>query len=247
MKKIFLLFLTAFLIAANSSAQNVAINADASLPNSSAMLDVKSTSKGFLPPRMDSTQRNAIVSPATGLTVYNTSINAFQVFNGSSWYSTVHFIGEKYGGGIVFYVYDNGQHGLIAATADQGGRPFWYNGVFRYTGTLGDGLNAGSGNTTLTVATQIADNQTASFAAKVCADYSVTVGDVSYGDWYLPAKYELNLLYINRNSVGGFVNNYYWSSTEVDMNLVWSQQFGSGAMGGYYKLNNFFVRPIRAF
>ncbi|MEO6405797.1 MAG: hypothetical protein ABIY51_14985, partial [Ferruginibacter sp.] len=41
--------------------------------------------------------------------------------------ATVHYIGESYGGGIVFYVYDNGQHGLIAATADQSTGIQWAN------------------------------------------------------------------------------------------------------------------------
>ena len=43
-------------------------------PEASAQLDVNSTTKGFLPPRMDSTERNAIVSPVEGLTIYNTTI-----------------------------------------------------------------------------------------------------------------------------------------------------------------------------
>ena len=68
----------------------------------SAVFEIVSTTKGFLPPRMDSTQRNAIVSPAQGLTIYNTTSKAFEVFNGAAWYSTVHYIGESYGGGIVF-------------------------------------------------------------------------------------------------------------------------------------------------
>ena len=43
------------------------------------------TTKGFLPPRMTTTQRDAISSPATGLTIYNTTTNALNVYNGSSW------------------------------------------------------------------------------------------------------------------------------------------------------------------
>ncbi|MFH1050451.1 MAG: hypothetical protein V1779_05910 [bacterium] len=86
-----------------------------------------------------------------------------------------HYIGESYGGGIVFWVDSSGQHGLIATTADQSTGIQWYNGTYRYTGSLGDGLNAGAMNTAMIVATQISDNQTGNFAAKVCADYSVTV------------------------------------------------------------------------
>lgn len=218
-------------------------------PNASAQLDVSSTTKGLLPPRMTSEQRDLIASPATGLAIYNTTINAFQCYNGTAWYSTVHYIGESYGGGIVFYVYDNGQHGLIAGTADQSTGIQWYNGTFRYTGTTGDGLNAGAMNTALIVATQIADNQTGNFAAKVCADYSVTVSGITYGDWYLPSKYELNLLFLQKNIVGGFFNRAYWSSSENDGTNVWYQYFGlSGNLGNTskdYPGNR--VRAVRAF
>ena len=54
------------------TAQNVAINDDGSAPNSSAMLDVSSTTKGMLVPRMTATERGNISSPATGLVVYQT-------------------------------------------------------------------------------------------------------------------------------------------------------------------------------
>ena len=86
MKKIFLLSLFTPLIVTFSFAQNVAINADASLPNSSAMLDVKSTNKGILIPRMTSAQRTAITTPAEGLMVYQTdSPGEFFIFKAGSW------------------------------------------------------------------------------------------------------------------------------------------------------------------
>ena len=53
-------------------------------------------------------------------------------------------------------------------------------------------------NTAIAIATQMADDESGNFAAKVCADYSVTVGGVTYGDWYLPSQYELNLLFLQR-------------------------------------------------
>lgn len=216
-------------------------------PAVTAQLDVSSTSKGFLPPRMDSTQRNAIVSPAAGLTIFNTTLNAVQVYNGTVWYSTAHYIGESYGGGIVFYVYDNGQHGLIAATADQSAGIQWYNGTYRYTGTTGDGLGAGAMNTAMIVATQIVDNQAEYFAATVCNDYSVTVDGVTYGDWYLPSKYELNLLYLKKAVVGGFANNFYWSSTEFNNVYAWYQSFVSGNQFYFNKYYPTYVRAVRAF
>ena len=52
--------------------------------NSTAILDVQSTTKGFLPPRMTSTQRDAISSPAAGLVIYNTTTSKLQVYT-TSW------------------------------------------------------------------------------------------------------------------------------------------------------------------
>ena len=53
--------------------------------NASAQLQVQSTTKGFLPPRMTTAQRDLISSPAAGLIIYNTSTNKHQGYNGSTW------------------------------------------------------------------------------------------------------------------------------------------------------------------
>jgi len=54
-------------------------------PAASSILDITSTTKGILIPRMTLAQRDAINSPATGLQIYNTNSNVFQYYNGSSW------------------------------------------------------------------------------------------------------------------------------------------------------------------
>jgi hypothetical protein len=54
-------------------------------PHVTSELHISSLSKGFLPPRLTTVQRNGIVSPATGLVIYNTSINCLESFNGTSW------------------------------------------------------------------------------------------------------------------------------------------------------------------
>jgi len=51
----------------------------------SALLQVTSTTKGFLPPRMTTTQKNAISSPAAGLQVYDTTLNQMSYYNGTTW------------------------------------------------------------------------------------------------------------------------------------------------------------------
>lgn len=63
--------------------------------NASAMLDIQSTTKGFLPPRMTTAQRDAIAAPATGLVIFNTSSSQVEVFNGSGWSTTNSFVGIR--------------------------------------------------------------------------------------------------------------------------------------------------------
>jgi hypothetical protein len=53
--------------------------------HTSALLTLTSTTKGFLPPRMTTTQKNAIASPATGLVLYDSTTNKLQCYNGSTW------------------------------------------------------------------------------------------------------------------------------------------------------------------
>ncbi len=72
MKKLILLFLAITMIASYSLTAQVGVNNDGSNPDNSAMLDVKSTDKGMLMPRMNSSQIQSIVNPADGLQVYNT-------------------------------------------------------------------------------------------------------------------------------------------------------------------------------
>lgn len=59
-----------------------------SAPNASAKVEIASTTQGFLPPRMTTVQRNAIVSPATGLVIYNTTTNCLNFYIGSGWNET---------------------------------------------------------------------------------------------------------------------------------------------------------------
>ena len=74
--------------------------------------------------------------------------------------------------------------------------------------------------------------------------------------WRLPTKEELNTLYLNKDKIGGFANNKYWSSssTEGDHNGAWLQTFNNGFqtfLNGvqqyYYKGFKDNVRAVRAF
>jgi len=87
-KTLLFLFLAsaALVIPSLSRAQSVAINADSSLPDPSAILDLKSGKKGLLVPRMTMAQRNAIAVPAIGLLIYQTdNTPGFYCYDGASW------------------------------------------------------------------------------------------------------------------------------------------------------------------
>jgi len=68
-----------------SQQQGVAISEDGSIAHPAAILELKSQTMGFLPPRMTTEQRNAIVMPPAGLIIFNTSIPCLQVFDGTNW------------------------------------------------------------------------------------------------------------------------------------------------------------------
>ena len=85
MKTRFLAILMILLSGAGNLFSQVAINNDGALPNSSAMLDIKSDTAGVLIPRMTAVQRDAINNPAQGLMVYVTDDNTFYYFDSSSW------------------------------------------------------------------------------------------------------------------------------------------------------------------
>jgi hypothetical protein len=180
-------------------------------------------------------------------------------------------VGDVYGGGRVFYIFKTGDqgyvanetHGLIAATVNQSSGIRWNNGSNITTGATGTAIGTGLSNTNTIIAIQGAG----SYAAKICADYTVTVGQVTYDDWYLPSKDELNIMYANIGigiparassdpmyNIGGFTIIHptaYFSSSETGAGNAWYTFFVNGTFypAGYDSekttLNN--VRAIRTF
>jgi hypothetical protein len=229
--------------------------------STSAVLEVNSTNQGFLPPRVYAAQRDAIVSPVAGLTIWCINCGEYgelNVYNGVAWKNMLGSstssvpsisIGQNYYGGKIAYIlvsgdpgYDaNTPHGLVAATADQSTGIRWYNGSFTTTGVTGTAIGTGLANTNAIITSQGAT--ATSYAAGLARAYR----GGGYTDWYLPSKDELNKLYLNRIAIGSFANNFYWSSSEVDNLYAWFQYFGNGVQGDGDKDFSFYVRAIRAF
>lgn len=80
---IFFAFVAAILVSLQAVSQNIGFGTNT--PHPSALLDVSSTSKGVLLPRMTSEQRAAIVNPAKGLMVFDSTTNNFWFYNGRAW------------------------------------------------------------------------------------------------------------------------------------------------------------------
>lgn len=129
------------------------------------------------------------------------------------------WLGEGYGGGIIFYIDASGQHGLIAAATDQSTSIAWQSptGASGYSISAGD-YGDGAANTSAIMAYWTAP--TDADAGKAAASY--TGG--GFTDWYLPAEYELMKLINAKTIVGGFsTGTTYWSSTK---------RAAMGAIGG---------------
>lgn len=100
MKTLFRLFVVlGFILSIPSlcTFSQVAINTDNSAPDGSAMLDIKSTDKGILIPRLTLVQRNAILSPPIGLLIYQIdNIPGFYYYTGSAWTILSTISGDAY-------------------------------------------------------------------------------------------------------------------------------------------------------
>ena len=255
MKKFTLLFIAINLIAVYSlNAQNgVSINNDGSSADPSAMLDVKSTTKGFLPPRLSTIELLNIPTPAEGLMVYNTTSKTLNVFNGVKWFDMMGNevvpveIGDFIQGGVVFYL-DGSGGGFICAVSDQSSGAQWGCHGTPIPGAGGKAIGTGAQNTIDIVAGCGTDG----IAADICAKLSLN----GYDDWFLPSQDELNEMYQNKAAIdataianGGaaFGGTYYWSSSEFAASNAYRQNFASGAQEISGKLYLYSVRAVRAF
>jgi hypothetical protein len=172
--------------------------------------------------------------------------------------------------GTVFYVYNfpdptghpnEGLHGLVAATVDQSsgsGIQWSSTGIPTYTEAIfgtdesSEKQWPGSGkmNTAriLAILGLPASSSSNYYAAKLCSDYSVTAANkITYIDWYLPSKWELNEMYKERVVIGNFTTDYYWSSSEYFSVSAWAQHLSSGFQATSVKYDTFKVRCVRAF
>ncbi|OFX22655.1 MAG: hypothetical protein A2033_10650 [Bacteroidetes bacterium GWA2_31_9] len=203
----------------------------------------------------DGSGTGSFVSSITGLTPGVTyyfrayATNAIGTSYGivRSFFTPTVDVGQSYQGGIVAYILQVGDpgyfstvtHGIIVSESDQSSSANWGCYGTLISGADETGIGYGQQNTT----DIIADCATAGIAAKICDDLVLN----GYSDWYLPSKDELNKLYINKTLIGGFTNNYYWSSSEVTNNNANRQYFLNGTQNNTVKSFSCYVRAIRTF
>jgi hypothetical protein len=172
--------------------------------------------------------------------------------NGFTYLTTA--VGQSAYGGTIACL--NGSlNNLIAATADNSTSIQWGG-----SGTTTNAISTtdGAANTTTIVAALGAGS---TYAAGLCSDYEVDSqgntpcesGNTCYNDWFLPAgnnttsSGQLNCLYTNRTTIGGFASAGYWSSTEISSTNAWAQQFANGSQNSATKVSTRMVRCVRAF
>lgn len=165
-----------------------------------------------------------------------------------------HYVGELFGGGVVFYTYQNGNHGLICSNLDIAIDNTWGgNGTEVIKGNGASSLWDGKSNTEAII--KELDKRPS--AAKLCTDFA----GGGFVDWYLPSLWELFTLYQSAwiitkileedsdESTIGISNTDYWHSTELNStdiaNFKWFNNAGREVSFG--KMNPLRVRAIRQF
>jgi hypothetical protein len=182
------------------------------------------------------------ISGCTDQTAMNFNSDATED-DGSCTYLSV---GDSYQGGVIAYILQQGDagydadviHGLIAAPSNQSTGEWGCMGT-TISGADGTAIGSGSQNTS-----DIVSGCTSSgIAARLCSD--LVLG--GYSDWYLPSLNELNKLYLNRTSIGGFAVAFYWSSSEGSSSQAWVTSFADGGQSKVDKNFIGYVRAIRSF
>ena len=154
-------------------------------------------------------------------------------------------IGDAGPGGYVAYVDGTGQHGLVVKIASV--TRYWHATDSGLVSATNDGIYSGQTNTSLIVSTYGSEANVAKYAN----DYTSTGNDGTiYSDYYLPSKYELNLISQNWREIGIRLfgtESYMWSSTENNASTAWAQDIYTGTQAIYNKSTPLGTIVVRKF
>ena len=230
--------------ATTTAANTIQLGGDGVVSGSTAITNVKTTGTLTAGTVTYPNAHNATAGQLLSINATGTAAWATPASSGGT-----HAIGDLYGGGIVFYVWEDGAHGLIAATADFTGKYFGADGTLVSSSIypLRDGIGAGRNNTeriiqNIKTTDNIFKTDYTLYAAFACLTYQ----GGNYGDWYLPSKYESNLLYLQKTLLG--MSGMYWTSNDYASRDAYYQNFSTGLFVGQTKnYAAYNVRAIRSF
>ena len=160
-------------------------------------------------------------------------------------------IGDLHQGGIIFYLDESGEQGLVVSLQDQSDFATWCSNAEEIDGADGESLGDGAQNTSDIISACDESNT----AAARCDNLNSN----GFADWYLPSIGELeeianNIAVINaaleENGGTSIALETYWSSTELNFGNVSSAQtysFEFDVAGGLTKFGSAYVRAVRAF
>lgn len=168
-----------------------------------------------------------------------------------------HYIGEKFGGGVIFHLYRDStgvEHGLILAPNDISISTAWDSTASCLAGTCVNVRYAESTwNGAANTAAILNDVSSPFTAASQCANYS----SGGFNDWYMPSLQELNMIWNNLFDVNRTMESMpgaetmrfavYWSSTEIDAIGAWMFSFMTGQSSYWDKIETYHLRAIRKF
>jgi hypothetical protein len=251
--------------ATTTAANTIQLGGDGVVSGSTAITNVKTTgtlTAGTVtyPNAHNSTAGQLLSIDATGTAAWTTPASS----GGGT-----HAIGEVYGGGIVFYVWDGGAHGLIGANTElnNGQATSWGGGSSAYVGTqnrygvLGGKLNTQRILNVIPVPTfgngdNGTGNKSAAYWAATYLSAAVVVGGVTvtpqFSDWYLPNETELMLFATQRSYFPNcnFTTHDHWSSSERPDYAYLAYALGANSNTNIYqdaKTATKFVLAIRSF
>jgi uncharacterized protein (TIGR02145 family) len=201
-------------------------------PNASAILDITSTSKGLLPPRMNTEQRNLISNPSEGLTIYNTNLKSLETYNGLRWINYRSITSTDVLNPITDQIWMD--RNLGAAQVATSSTDFnAYGSLFQW-GRAADGHQLITW-TSATAGTAV-NGTTATLSGDDTPDDTMFILSSSLNDWRSPQN---NNLWQGVNGTNNPCPNGYRLPTEAEWNLErlsWASQNAAGGFASSLKL-----------
>ena len=235
------IILTFILTSVTNLQAQVGIASGSITPDASSMLEVQSTTKGLLTPRMTNSQKNAISSPATGLTIYQTDSTAgYYVYTGSAWTRLLTSTVPVVDGGTGQSSYTNGQL-LIGNTTG--------NTLTKSTLTAGSGISItnGAGSITITNTGAASDSTfTGSTVSLTTTSFTSLTGLSFYASANTTYRFRATVLF-TAGTVDGVVfgfngpaspTNFAYSVLQAKENETDAWRYGSNVYDGSITVPN---------